>query len=521
MFKEKPYLILLFCLVVIIATGVLQFTNPDSAIFDGGLTIAVMLTVFLKSDLYTKLFGVGCFVILFLPVFYFQSNLGVFQIIMQHLFSGVIIIVVTLAVLHIKKLNNSIESDQNQTNALFEYATEGVILTNGKGEIILINPAALQLFQYEKEELIGKAVEILIPSRVHGAHTGYRSAFYGKPSNRTMGHGRDLKARKKNGDEFPVEVSLSYYKQRDQFFVIAFIVDITLRKQSEEELIRQKNQLEAIAADVSQLNAELENKVEERTMILKEALEQLEKSREELSEALSKEKELNEIKSRFVSMASHEFRTPLSTVLSSAALIGKYTKEEEQANRDKHIKRIKESVKHLNDLLEDFLSLGKLEEGKVKTEVVAFNLGPFMDDAAEEMKPVLKPGQAINVSTLGDELFFTDKRLLKNILINLLGNAIKFSPENSTVNVGVLNDGDILTVAISDKGIGISEEDQQHLFTSFFRARNAVNIQGTGLGLHIVKRYADLLNGTLALSSVIGEGTTITLTLPLLEREGA
>jgi len=106
----------------------------------------------------------------------------------------------------------------------------GVILTNGKGEIILINPAALQLFQYEKEELVGKTVEMLIPARVHGAHKGYRHNFYENPSNRAMGHGRDLKAKKKNGDEFPVEVSLSYYKQKDEFFVIAFIVDITLRK---------------------------------------------------------------------------------------------------------------------------------------------------------------------------------------------------------------------------------------------------------------------------------------------------
>jgi signal transduction histidine kinase len=284
-------------------------------------------------------------------------------------------------------------------------------------------------------------------------------------------------------------------------------------------MISQKEQLEKITSDMRLLNADLESKVEERTMILKEALQQLEQSQEELSAALNKEKELNEIKSRFVSMASHEFRTPLSTVLSSAALIARYTKEEEQVNRDKHIKRIKESVKHLNDLLEDFLSLGKLEEGKVKTKIGGFAVKEFAEDITEEMKPVLKKEQSINLSIRGKEYFTTDKRLVKNILLNLLGNAIKFSKENSVITLNLHIEDDLLTILVADSGIGISEEDQQHLFSSFFRGGNAGNIQGTGLGLHIVKRYTELLNGTITLQSTLGEGTTITVVLPLLSGE--
>ena len=516
MFKKNPFIILLLCPVVIISTGILQFLKPDAAFFDGGLIIAVLLTVFIKKERYTTCIGLICLAVVFLPAIYPHEAGTTIRIILQHLFSGVLIATATFAVLHVIKLNSSIESDQTQTNALFEHATEGIILTNGKGEIILINPAALQLFQYDKGELIGKTVEVLIPARVHGAHTVHRYNFYQNPSNRTMGHGRDLRAKTKNGSEFPVEVSLSYYKQKDEFFVIAFIVDITLRKKSEQELIAQKDQLEKITNDIRILNADLENKVEERTMILKEALLQLEKSREELNEALNKEKELNEIKSRFVSMASHEFRTPLSTVLSSASLIGKYIKEEEQANRDKHIKRIKESVKHLNDLLEDFLSLGKLEEGKVETKVSSFNVREFSEEVAEEMKPVLKPGQSISLDIQGELVFSTDKRLLKNILLNLLGNAIKFSGPGDSIVLSVLNKNGILTIIVTDKGIGISEHDQQYLFTSFFRAKNAVNIEGTGLGLHIVKRYTDLLRGSIQLSSVLGEGTKLTLDLPEL-----
>jgi len=520
MFKEKPFLILLFCIVVVTGAAVLQYFNPDADFFDGGFIIAVLLTVLLKNDRYTILFGAGCFLLAFLPLFYTHENFSMLQVFVQHLFSATTVVAATLVVLHIKKLYGAIELEQSQTNALVEYATEGIILANGKGEIILINPAALRLFHYEKSEVIGKPVELLIPSRFHTAHHTYRSNFYKHPSNRTMGHGRELFARTKDGSEFPVEVSLSFYKQKDDFYVIAFLVDITLRKQSEQEQLEQKKQLEKITDDVLRLNADLETKVEERTMILKEALQQLEHSQQELHDALSKERELNEIKSRFVSMASHEFRTPLSTVLSSAALISRYTKEAEQANRDKHTNRIKESVKHLNNLLEDFLSLGKLEEGKVLVQVGLFNIRDFLDEITDEIKLVTKPTQSISIRTFGSEMVLTDKRLLKNILVNLLSNAIKFSNDNGVVEVDVQNTGAKLTVSVKDNGIGISEEDQQHLFSSFFRGKNATNIQGTGLGLHIVKRYVELINGTVQLHSQLGEGTTVTLCLPTVEETG-
>ncbi|MBO9631882.1 MAG: PAS domain-containing sensor histidine kinase [Chitinophagaceae bacterium] len=419
-----------------------------------------------------------------------------------------------IAVIYIKKIYGSLENDQQQVKALFDNATEGIILTNQRGEIVLVNPAALQLFGYQKEELLGKAIEMLIPGRFHHKHTDYREGFYKKPGNRSMGHGRDLFAKTKTGEEFPVEVSLSFYKQKNEFFVIAFLVDITQRKESEARLVEKREQLEQVTEEIRTLNADLENKVEERTMILKDALQELEKSQQDLHEALDKEKELNEIKSRFVSMASHEFRTPLSTVLSSAALIGKYTQSEDQDKRDRHIKRIRDAVKHLNDLLEDFLSLGKLEEGKVLTHTGPVDLKEFLEETVEEMKPVLKSGQEILVHCSGDDLITTDKKLLKNILINLLSNAAKFSPEGTAIRVDAANDNNLLRLAVQDKGIGISEEDLHHMFTSFFRGRNAINIQGTGLGLHIVKRYVDLINGSISLQSKLDEGTTVTVELP-------
>jgi signal transduction histidine kinase len=249
-------------------------------------------------------------------------------------------------------------------------------------------------------------------------------------------------------------------------------------------------------------------------MILKEALHELEKSQQELNEALSKEKELNEIKSRFVSMASHEFRTPLSTVLSSAALASKYTQPEDQDKRERHIKRIKDSVKHLNDLLEDFLSLGKLEEGKVITKVEPFEVKEFLEEVCEEVSSILKEGQKIQIEYKGANKFATDKKLFRNILINLLSNAVKFSDEGASIQLQAHLTELRLIVSIKDEGIGISEEDQQHMFTSFFRGKNAINIQGTGLGLHIVRRYVDLIHGDIRLESTLGEGSTFIVDLP-------
>jgi PAS domain S-box-containing protein len=416
----------------------------------------------------------------------------------------------------VKRLYNSENSNEGQVSALFEFATEGMILTNEKGEIILINPAALELFNYEKEEILNKSIETLIPGRFHHAHLQYRDAFNEHPANRTMGPGYNLFAKTKNGREFPVEVSLSYYRKNDALFVIAFIVDITQRKQSEQSMLHQRTQLEKITADMRKLNSELETKVEQRTKILQEALKELEKSQREVNEALNKEKELNEIKSRFVSMASHEFRTPLSTVLSSAALISRYTKENEQDKRDKHIKRIKDSVKHLNEMLEDFLSLGKLDERRVKAETSVFNVREFLEEVIDEMKSTQKEGQLINQHYTGGKEFVTDKRLLKNILINLLGNAIKFSGEGSVITLDIREQNDFLMLSVKDEGLGISEEDQQHLFSSFFRGKNALNIEGTGLGLHIVKRYVDLLKGSIQLESKLNSGTTVFVRLPIL-----
>ena len=302
--------------------------------------------------------------------------------------------------------------------SLFENATEGFIVTDSKGIIFLVNPSACQMFNYQADELIGQKIEILIPSQYKKTHVALREDFYKHPQNRVMGHNRDLHGEKKGGINFPVEVSLSTYLRDGERYVIAFIIDITRRKEIEKSMLQQQQQLEKITNDMRKLNAELEAKVEERTIILKEALQRLEESQAELNQALDKERQLNEIKGRFVSMASHEFRTPLSTILSSASLMSKYTTGEEQEKRTRHIEKIKASVKHLNDLLEDFLSLGKLDEGKIGAIATKFNLPEVVTETTEDIKGILKTGQQVYCEHEGDSVVLTDKKLIKNILIN-------------------------------------------------------------------------------------------------------
>ena len=405
--------------------------------------------------------------------------------------------------------------DHAHMTSLFENATEGIILTGNDGKIVLVNPATERIFGFNNDELIGQPIEILIPEQVKHHHHTLREGFYQNPSNRVMGQGRDLYGRKKDGSNIPVEVSLSHYKKKDELFVIAFIVDITRRKDSERNMVEQQKQLEKVSNEIRKLNAELEVKVEERTMILKEALQRLEESQTELSEALDKEKQMNEIKSRFVSMASHEFRTPLSTVLSSASLLGKYTTTEQQDKRNRHIDKIKNSVKHLNDILEDFLSLGKLDEGKVRVDLTEFDLLEFINETIEEMKGLLKKDQQMIPGYSGDRTIHSDKKLLKNIIINLITNAIKFSEEGSDIYIQTKVENGSAFISVIDKGIGIGKEDQDHLFSSFFRGANATNIAGSGLGLHIVKRYTDLLKGDVHLQSELGKGTTLIITIPV------
>jgi PAS domain S-box-containing protein len=398
--------------------------------------------------------------------------------------------------------NSIAENDMlNQVEAIFQFATEAILITDDKGKIIKVNPSAEVMFGYESAEFINQPIELLIPKRLTERHENHRTKFNDNPHARSMGANFDLFAKRKDDSEFPVEVSLSPYNNSQGSFVIAFIIDISIRKKAENQLLEYKT--------------ELEKEVEERTMILKEAIQKLEQTKEELDNALKREREVNSMKSRFISIASHEFRTPLATVLSSLSLVDKYSALQDEEKRAKHIGRIKSSVRNLTDILNDFLSLNKLEEGKVFLNIEHFNLHNLIENLIQELQGITKKGQIIELSCKhnADCMVKLDKTLVRNILINLVSNAIKFSSENSTIIIFAEIKENQILLSVKDQGIGIPITDQKHLFERFFRSSNAGEIQGTGLGLSIVAHYVSLLKGSIKFESIENQGTTFFVTL--------
>jgi PAS domain S-box-containing protein len=404
------------------------------------------------------------------------------------------------------------EQKENLLQELFQHATESIIVVDSNGNIVLINPATEKLFGYTQEELSQKKVELLMPARLEKKHAAHRQHYNQNPHARSMGIGMDLSAKKKDGTEFPVEISLSPFESDGQLFNIAFIIDISMRKKVEKEMLEHQKNLESVTQELKAANERLEIKVQDRTKVLQEALNEIEKSRAEMSEALEKEKELNELKSRFLSMASHEFRTPLTTILSSASLIPEYALTEQQDKRMKHVDRIKSTVNNLNDILSDFLSFSKIEEGKITAGFKKFNFNSMADEIAGELKGICKEGQKIIHEHQGIDEAELDPKLTKNIIINLVSNAIKFSEENKNIYLRTFAGKKEIKIEVEDQGMGISQSDQEHLFERFFRGQNATNIQGTGLGLNIVAKYVELMNGYIEMESELDKGSVFKIT---------
>jgi PAS domain S-box-containing protein len=409
-------------------------------------------------------------------------------------------------------MDKQLRREQEKFKAIFQNASLGILVINQTGNITLANDFLVRQFGYlTADELVGKKMEILIPKRYHHQHVRDRDHYMEHPQTRPMGMGRDLFGIKKDGTEMPLEISLSSYSSDEEVFSIAFISDISPRIEVQNKLREQRLALASMNKKMEALNGELEKKVAARTSKLQETMEKLEASKDELSKALSKEKDLGDLKSAFVSMASHEFRTPLSTILSSASLLAKYKLTEEQPKRDKHVQRIKSSVINLNNILNEFLSLGKIEDGKLTAHVSVFNIKELITQQVNEMAEILKPGQYVNYEHSGNTDVVLDEVLFKNILINLLSNAVKFSAENKPVFIYTSVENHHLKFSIRDEGIGISKKDQEHLFEIFYRATNAVNIAGTGLGLHIVAKYVEMMHGNIELKSELDKGTEINL----------
>tara|TARA_R110002049_G_scaffold55337_3_gene153608 strand:+ start:9733 stop:11613 length:1881 start_codon:yes stop_codon:yes gene_type:complete len=285
---------------------------------------------------------------------------------------------------------------------------------------------------------------------------------------------------RKNGTTYPVDVHLQLSNLGEKKVFVAIILDVTERKN---------------------YTTNLENKVAERT--------------QQLKIALSKEKELNELKTNFLSLVSHEFKTPLSGILTSSQLLSKYQLTEHQEKRDKHIKTITDKVYFLNNILNDFLSVEKLETGKVNYRFSHFKLSKVVNEVVYNANMLLKEGQLIKYPENIDDLsLYQDEKIIQLIFSNLLHNAIKYSPEGSFIDFHVKQDDKFTTFIIKDDGIGIPEKDQKNIFERYFRAENVINTQGTGIGLNIAKNHLENLGGSIFFESKEHVGTTFTVTIP-------
>lgn len=486
---------------------------------------------------------------------------------------------------------------------LSEVVSEGILIVNDQQLIAASNAKANQLFGYTKGELNGKPLEVLIPRRVRKGHHGDVEKFVKTGKARPMGPGLDLLGLRKDGDEFPLEISLNPFKLKQKRYVMALIVDVTERKKAEQTIdywyqifeeslneiyvfdsesfifinvnrgaqlnlgysLAELNQMSvldikpeltrevfqrlvsplihgkrekvifetvhkrkdgsiypvevhlqlssilkqqvcvAIVLDITErrnYTQQLENKVEERT--------------EQLREALKAEKKLNELKTKFLSLVSHEFKTPLTSILTSTSLLSKYTETEQQDKRDKHIGTIKSKVKYLDNILTDFLSIERLDSGKVNYNMTTFPLSKLVNEVVYDANTLLKEGQRIkypeNIDGINVDF---DEKIMALALSNLVHNAIKYSPEHTEIELRVTSIGNRLYIDIVDKGLGIPPEDQPFIFDRYFRASNVLTVQGTGIGLNIVQQHIRNLGANLTFESKLGEGSTFTLNIPL------
>ena len=400
------------------------------------------------------------------------------------------------------------EKKDNIFKILSESISEGIVIVNEKQEIVASNDAASRMFGYTPDELLGENLSILIPREYKNTHPKQVGEFLKKSDPRQMGHGRDLYGQRKDGNVFPVEAGLNPFEIYGSKYVMALVTDISVRKKQEKEII--------------ELNLYLEQKVEARTKELKQTIKELKeevlkrkKAENKIMESLRKERELNELKTKFLSLVSHEFKTPLSGILTSATLVGKYTETVHQEKREKHLRTIQNKVKYLNNILNDFLSIERLESGKATYKFDVFPLSKVVNEVIYNANMLLKDGQRINYpQNIDDILVNFDEKILELSLTNLINNAIKYSAEYTVIDVVVIPQKDSLSIKIIDQGMGIPEKEQKYVFNRYFRAENALLDQGTGIGLNIVKSHLENLDGTITFESEEGKGSTFTITFP-------
>ncbi len=392
----------------------------------------------------------------------------------------------TIASLAANKIKNAIVSEQrekaefalreNETKlrAIINSALDAVITINGEGRVTEWNSQAENLFGFTKEEIVGELLsDKIIPKEHRTGHTNGMRKFHETGEGPVLNNRIEITGLNKNQEVFPIELSIVPIKTDNQYFFSAFVRDITLRKKLEEDM----------------------------------------------RIALEKEKELRNMKSRFVSMTSHEFRTPLTTIQSNVELLSFHVKRTDLSEHPKvqrNFSRISSEIKRLNALMNDILMIGRLESGKMPFRPEEIDLQALCVEIIDQKTNDLEVGRKIKISVKGNiKKTWLDGNLYEHIINNLISNALKYSPANKDPEIELEYRDKEVIIKVIDKGIGIPKKDQQKLFESFFRAENVGNIQGTGLGLTIVKQFVEMHQGKIEVSSKANAGTTFYIHQPL------
>lgn len=397
-------------------------------------------------------------------------------------------------------------------NLLSEAVSEGLLVVNREQLIVASNKKADTMFGYDDRELVGKPVDVLVPGAYNMGHKDRVEAFFKAKTTGRMMVDRILLGQHKCKGDFPVKISLNPFNIEGVDYVLALVFDKT-------EISKRDYQ-------IKELNEHLEKKIKTRTFELRETVSMLEqeiKRREEaekkMKSALQRERELSELKTKFLSLVSHEFKTPLSGILTSATLVGKYKGAGDQERRDKHLSTIIGEVRHLNSILTDFLSIERLEKGKEIYDFTDFSLSKVVNEVIYNANMLVKIGQRINYPhNIDDVIIYQDEKIVTLILTNLLYNSVKYSPEDSEIDISIKVEDGVMFLKIKDQGIGIPTNDQKHIFERYFRAENALLNQGTGIGLNIIRDHIENLGGKVYFESKEHIGTTFTVELPVDNR---
>jgi protein-histidine pros-kinase len=364
---------------------------------------------------------------------------------------------------------------EQKFRSLLEASPDPMVIVDRDGRIVLVNGQTETLFGYRRTELLGQLVDMLVPDRFQKLHPQHRTGYFEEPKVRPMGAGLELNGRRKDGSEFPVEISLSPIETEEGTLVSSSIRDITERKVFERAL--QDKNLELERASMA--------------------------------------------KDRFLATMSHELRTPLNAIIGFTGTLLMQLPGPLTVEQEKQLKTVQHSARHLLSLINDLLDLAKIESGKVEFDLQHVELQAVIREVCTSLQPAADgKGLALRIKMPEARLMMrTDRRSLSQILLNLANNAIKFTESGEVrleVSHGLKDGGAVTQISVVDTGVGIRDEDQAGLFQAFTRVGSGSRraTESTGLGLHLSQRLAELLGGAISFQSKSGSGSCFTLTLP-------